>query len=111
MKGKTALYSCAADAYRNREAIIHSFETLTQLSSIDGGTSAGGLSAPPGQKDDRAMSAVLALMGVRQTARWTFDAPPPMPIQRRTVNRMQDIVICRRERSSAVRRALYGWKF
>jgi hypothetical protein len=58
-KGKTLLYDRCADAFRNRETILHSFATFTQLPSIDGST----LRAPEGQHDDRADGYALALSG------------------------------------------------
>lgn len=54
--GKALLYDAAADACRDGEVILHSFETYTQLSSIEGST----LLAPEGQQDDRADSFALA---------------------------------------------------
>lgn len=54
--GKALLYDAAADACRDGEVILHSFETYTQLSSIEGST----LLAPEGQRDDRADSFALA---------------------------------------------------
>lgn len=55
--GKVRLYDGAADAFRHGETMIHSLETFTQLSSIEGST----LRAPSGEHDDRAMSYALAL--------------------------------------------------
>lgn len=55
--GKTLLYDAAADAFRNKETILHSFATFTQLASIEGST----LLAPEGEPDDRADSYALAL--------------------------------------------------
>ena len=56
--GKTTLYDTAADVFRDGETIIHSFDTFTQLSSIDGST----LRAPEGEMDDLADSYALALV-------------------------------------------------
>ncbi len=58
-RGKALLYNEAADAFRDNATVLHSFDTFTQLSSIDGST----LSAPPGQHDDLADSYALALCG------------------------------------------------
>lgn len=58
-KGKALLYDTCADAFREKNTILHSFETFVQLSSIDGST----LLAPDGQSDDRADSYALALCG------------------------------------------------
>jgi hypothetical protein len=55
--GKTKLYDQCADALKNGEAIVHSFATFSQLSSIDGTT----LRAPDGQHDDRADAFALAV--------------------------------------------------
>lgn len=57
-KGKALLYARAADAVKNGETILHSFETLTQLASIEGAT----LRAPEGDHDDRADAYALALV-------------------------------------------------
>jgi hypothetical protein len=54
---KTHAYDRAAECLKNKEVMLHSFETFAQLSSIDGLT----LRAPEGQKDDRAMAWVLAV--------------------------------------------------
>lgn len=56
-KGKALLYDAAADAFRHSETILHSFDTFTQLSSIEGAT----LRAPEGLMDDLADSYALAL--------------------------------------------------
>jgi hypothetical protein len=60
-KGKALLYSTCADAFRDKSTRVHSFETYTQLCSIDGSS----LSAPEGEHDDRADSYALALCGVQ----------------------------------------------
>jgi hypothetical protein len=57
--GKTKLYDAAADAFRNRETIVHSMETYLQLAGIEGAT----LRAPQGERDDRADGYALALAG------------------------------------------------
>ena len=56
LRGKALLYEACADAFRNRETVMHSFATFTQLSSVDGST----LRAPDGEYDDRAISYALA---------------------------------------------------
>lgn len=61
---KAELYSDAISDFRERDAQIHSFSTMTQLQSIDGST----LNAPDGMHDDEAMSFVLALKGRRLNA-------------------------------------------
>jgi hypothetical protein len=61
-KGKFLLYDAAADAFRNRETILHSFATFTQLASIEGGT----LRAPEGEHDDRADAYALACAACQQ---------------------------------------------
>jgi len=58
-KGKAILYSICADAFKNKETTVHSFETYLQLASIEGST----LRAPEGEHDDRADSYALALAG------------------------------------------------
>jgi hypothetical protein len=60
-KGKALLYDATADAFRNSETILHSFQTFTQLASIEGNT----LRAPEGQHDDRADSYALAVVKAR----------------------------------------------
>lgn len=57
--GKTLLYNGAADAFRDKATTLHSFQTYTQLASIEGST----LRAPTGQFDDRADSYALAEAG------------------------------------------------
>lgn len=56
--GKTLLYDAVADAVRDRQTTICSFETYLQLASIDGST----LRAPEGELDDLADSYALALV-------------------------------------------------
>lgn len=56
-RGKTALYDNGANMMRDGEAVLHSFETMSQLGSIEGST----LRAPPGEADDRADAFMLAL--------------------------------------------------
>lgn len=55
---KSLLYDNATTMLRERETLIHNFETVTQLALIEGAT----LSAPKEMHDDRATSFVLALM-------------------------------------------------
>jgi hypothetical protein len=57
--GKTLLYNGIADSFRDKATILHSFDTYTQLSSIEGST----LLAPPGEHDDRADAFALAEAG------------------------------------------------
>ncbi len=69
--GKTMLYDACADAFRNKETILHNFATFTQLSLIEGST----LRAPEGEMDDRADAYALALVarvraGSRASADW-----------------------------------------
>jgi hypothetical protein len=54
--GKVAMYDAAAQACKNKDVVIHSFVTFTQLASIDGST----LRAPEGQHDDLADAFALA---------------------------------------------------
>lgn len=58
-KGKTLLYDRAAEAFRDDMTELHSFDTFTQLASIEGAT----LLAPEGLPDDLADSYALALVG------------------------------------------------
>lgn len=58
-RGKNLLYDTAADAFRDQDTLIHSFESYMQLASIEGST----LRAPEGEADDRADSYALALAG------------------------------------------------
>jgi len=57
-RGKTLLYDAAADAFRTKDTILHSFTTNTQLSSIEGAS----LRAPDGEPDDEADSYALGLV-------------------------------------------------
>ncbi|TXH52990.1 MAG: hypothetical protein E6Q97_14285 [Desulfurellales bacterium] len=57
--GKTLLYNELADCFRDRNTTLHSFDTYTQLASIEGAT----LRAPTGEHDDRADSYALAHAG------------------------------------------------
>ena len=54
--GKTMMYDACADAFRQKNTILHAFATYTQLASIEGAT----LLAPDGEHDDRADSYALA---------------------------------------------------
>lgn len=55
---KSLLYDNATTMLREQETVLHNFETVTQLSLIEGAT----LSAPKEMHDDRATSLVLALI-------------------------------------------------
>lgn len=57
-KGKALLYDAVADAFRERQTVLHSFATFAQLALIKGGT----LRAPEGEHDDRADSYALACL-------------------------------------------------
>lgn len=57
--GKTLLYDGLADCFRDKDTLMHSFETYIQLASIEGAT----LRAPEGAHDDRADSYALAHAG------------------------------------------------
>lgn len=69
---KTKLYDDAATSFREGDALLHNQDTYLQLSGIEGST----LNAPKGEKDDMAMSYVLALM-----ARSMGGAVAPMRVQ------------------------------
>ena len=60
-KGKALLYDGTADAFRNRETVLHSFATFNQLASIEGSS----LRAPEGEPDDRAVAYALACVASR----------------------------------------------
>lgn len=60
-QGKSMLYDATADAFRDRDATLHSFDTWSQLASIDGST----LRAPEGEYDDRADGYALATVARR----------------------------------------------
>jgi hypothetical protein len=62
-KGKTLLYDGAADAFREKDTVLHSFATFAQLASIEGSS----LRAPQGERDDRADSYALACRARRAT--------------------------------------------
>lgn len=57
--GKTLLYDQLADAFRDKDTMLHSFETYTQLVSIEGSS----LRAPDGLHDDLSDSYALAHVG------------------------------------------------
>lgn len=57
--GKSLLYDAAADAFRDKDTLMHSFPANLQLASIEGST----LRAPEGQADDRADAYALANVG------------------------------------------------
>ena len=61
VRGKALLYDACADAFRNKETVLHSFATFTQLASVDGST----LRAPEGEFDDRAIAYALACTALR----------------------------------------------
>lgn len=63
-RGKALLYSGAAESFRDQEAILHNFDTFTQLQSVEGKT----LLAPEGMRDDRADAYALALQGAKTAA-------------------------------------------
>lgn len=75
-KGKTILYDACAEAFRDRDTILHSAQGFYQLSSIEGAT----LRAPEGQHDDRADGYALAikarLQPVAQVVTLTFGEQP-----------------------------------
>ena len=60
-RGKVLLYDALADACREAETTIHSFATQVQIASIEGAS----LRAPDGQRDDRADSYALGVVGAR----------------------------------------------
>jgi hypothetical protein len=64
--GKTRLYDDATEAFKDGETILHSFDILTQLQSIDGST----FKAPEGEPDDLADSYALALVARRLKSKW-----------------------------------------
>jgi len=57
--GKVLMYNAGAEGFKEGETVIHDYETLTQIISIEKGT----LRAPEGEMDDRSDSYVLALQG------------------------------------------------
>jgi hypothetical protein len=60
-RGKVLAFDAAADAVREGRGMIRDRVTLDQMMAIRGGT----LSAPPGERDDRAVAHVLALAALR----------------------------------------------
>lgn len=68
-KSKGILWSTAAETFREKQTILHSFATFNQLASIAGATNR----APDGQHDDRAIAYALAL----QAATCERRAPVP----------------------------------
>ena len=60
------LYDRCADAFRNREVVLHTFATYVQLASIDGST----LRAPKGEQDDQADAFALACAGRPAAGAW-----------------------------------------
>jgi hypothetical protein len=77
-RGKTLLYDTAADALRNKETILHSFATFTQLASIGGST----LRAPEGEHDDRATAYALACVAMLK-ARQQMNVGEPLVLEDR----------------------------
>jgi hypothetical protein len=71
--GKTTMYTNAADAFKNKEVLLHSFPTFTQLASIDGNT----LAAPEGQHDraDAFALACVARLQMPTTSADDYDEP------------------------------------
>lgn len=59
---KAILYNNAADSVRDGGAVLHDFQTFTQLTTIERDT----LSAPTGLHDDEAIAFVLALMAAKR---------------------------------------------
>ena len=57
--GKALLYNSLADGFRDKNVGLHSFDTYTQIASIEGST----LRAPTGEHDDKADSYGLANVG------------------------------------------------
>lgn len=70
-RGKALLYDYASVAFRDQDTRLHSFETYTQLSSIEGAT----LKAPEGRHDDRAVSYALCLAGIAMLGRMPSALP------------------------------------
>jgi hypothetical protein len=64
--GKTRLYDETAETFKDSDTILHSFDILTQLQSIDGSS----LKAPEGEPDDLADAYALALVARRLKPRW-----------------------------------------
>ncbi len=67
-KGKALLYDSMADAARDGDILLHSFETYIQLASIEGSS----LRAPEGRHDDRADSCALAQRGRTGRGAWSL---------------------------------------
>lgn len=57
--GKVLLYDAGSDAFRDETTTVHSFDTMTQIQSIEGST----LRAPGGFHDDLSDSYMLCLVG------------------------------------------------
>jgi hypothetical protein len=77
--GKTRLYDEASDMFRNKETILHSFATFTQLASIDGST----LKAPEREHDDRADAYALACVARIRFRRYSENPGKPFAIGER----------------------------
>lgn len=58
-RGKTLLYDTAAEAFSEKDTVLHSFDSYVQLASIEGSS----LRAPEGEPDDRADGYALMLTG------------------------------------------------
>lgn len=76
--GKTMLYDSAAEAFRNGNTALHSFETYTQLASVEGST----LLAPEGERDDRADAYALATIGRQYALLTHIPLPEKQPDQK-----------------------------
>ena len=69
--GKAMMYDACAEAFRERETILHTFETRVQLGLIEGAT----LKAPEGEHDDLATGYAVGLVGIRRgTGSWVRGA-------------------------------------
>lgn len=74
VRSKSLMYDGCADALRNKETGLHSFDTFNQLASIDGAS----LSAPEGEHDDLATSYALGLKAMTIEPPTARSGPSPL---------------------------------
>lgn len=67
-RGKAAMWTKAAEGFRDHTLKVHSQDTYLQVSNIRGAT----LRAPEGMHDDRAVSYALCAAGLEQVSFWAL---------------------------------------
>ncbi|MBP8125781.1 MAG: hypothetical protein KAZ26_24240 [Caldilineaceae bacterium] len=75
-RGKTLLYTAAVDTFISEDAVLHDFETQSQLASIEADT----LRAPEGLHDDHADAWALANVGREKALTLVDDERPAQSV-------------------------------